>query len=193
MKKTSYILFGALALLAVAAFAFPPLAFEKFTPTTNIIAASTESCTDTVAPFTSLRVNADYYLACDGPDDEKRNLQLIISECDTIDRPVIIMNRAWKDNTVFDTDGKALTINIDFHHLDEEENEKENTQGFYLYEPGCAMFARITVPTGMLETVAPQICDLTLADFKDASLTIYQREGNHTSMDNSSFKRLTIM
>lgn len=188
MKKTTYIMMAALCLLAVLAFAIPPLTLkpkEKIEKTLQRLDTTISLTTGECRVLTVTRNFGVSFVDGHEKDDDKENETVRVEVTDNavsllpylevvqkpgLTAPVFVADKAWLDNVSLTNRGDTLDINIDFHTLLAEENRRKSLTLVNIL-PAGRVIGRLEVPAGQPRSVSSDV-GIEFHDLTDADLEV---------------------
>lgn len=168
MKKSSYIIFGLIGFLMIAAFFSPLILFTKEKPGNKIFlsAIGVKDSINFERKFKNLEIKYEYSDIHNEFYTDDFTFDII--ESDKTGKPKLITDRSWTGNysISYTTDSCLIT----FHGEDALKN-RPDASGLIVPQEN-AKLGVIIVPRGMLSSVEASILHLTFKDFVDSNLVL---------------------
>lgn len=188
-------------LAAAASFILPPIIFKKsdglHEQSVCRVELTGEQTSLSTAVFSRLEVENAYYLQPETSNDkdEAISLQIEIQECDTISAPLFRMDEGWArhiDIAVSDSVCKITFLpQLKRAVASGKEGAGEvETFDSLIYPQQASPVARLIVPKGMLRELATFPIEVSLYDFRDASIAL--DPSTPFKSTNCSFKTLVV-
>lgn len=196
MKKTTYIIMAVLALCLLLSFSVPAILFK---PTSrpyvgnieHIISPGGEAAEVLLDSFTNLNcalyAEERYYdpiLYIHNENGTQRILSLRVEEADGISSPKLTVNPGWTGYLKAVVADSVLTVNFnldsfvpDFVAEEGEETSFDRGSVTFIVPEECSQVGVLQVPRGMLDGVVSDRTTVTLAGFRDATMTVRPNDG----------------
>lgn len=189
MKKTTYILLGLILFSFVGSFFLPAALFTESEgggpQTASLPTVQASNSVDTVHTAVFHAINVDEHsltnVASENPTEP---LSITVIESSAVESPVIVMDKAWKDNVSFTVENNVLMFSVDMHGFADKETKEIPME--IMAKSGSSHIAEIIVPEGILMKVAPRYIHLNLVNFKNARMGI-EYSWNGVTMTDCSF------
>jgi len=163
MKKTTYIIIGAIALCWLACLIFPPIYIKKtFIPTVNLSEDFKEGdgtmVRDTLPEFQSFTIDREYlplyYKDGDG-HLHSATVNIKIEEDTSLKVPIMESAAIWKKNIRYELDDDGeLTATIDFSNYKKNSSDNGRIDMQLITETPFLYAATIRVPAGILTHIS---------------------------------------
>lgn len=186
MKKSSIALFGVLGVMLLLSFFICAMTMTRAIKVLPLL-ASGEEIEQIIPRFSKITIADEVYpsMVTSGNEQETPSFHFVVTGCDTITAPRLIMDSSWKENLNLAVSDSILRITIDGHtHLADVKHKYE-----FPVDSSLSRIMELQIPQQMLTSIYGRGFRFDLNGLTNATLAV---EFSNINCRDCQFRRLDM-